>query len=415
VLLQASLGRFHGLAKCQIEPVQLIKWLGFMLDSVCQRFEVGTSELEKLKNFLRFVLSKPAVSARDLAQVAGKIISLSPAVAPAALYTRSFFQAIKRHTSWDALLPNPAEVREALAFWFENLDRFNGRPWWPQPVTLRMEVDASGIGYRGLLSVPSSPPLRFQGTFSPNQAAGSSTLREVFGYVGAVGVAAESFPSLLSDSSILVTGDNQGAVSCINNLMSPVPAVNEALRDLFWISLELHRDVLARWVPRENLAAADALSREPGASDWGIQTDLYANICKRFCVQPAVDIFASDIHHQAPEFCSRNFVPRCIAIDAFRQDWADLLQGRTSWLFPPNRAVSQALSMIKKYRVNTLLVMPIGNASNEAIRLHQLSADVRGPFTILRSANSCTASLRVPAATLNPAFLVLGVYHIVWT
>jgi hypothetical protein len=223
VLLQASLGGFHGLAKCQIEQVQLIKWLGFMLDSVRQRFEVGTSKLEKLKDFLRFVLSKPAVSARDLAQVAGKIISLSPAVAPAALYTRSFFQAIKGHTSWDALYPNPAEVTEALAFWLENLDRFNGRPWWPQPVTLRVEVDASEIGYGDLLSVPSLPPLRFQSTFSPDQAAGSSTLREVLGYVGAVGVAAKSFPSLLSDSSILMTGNNQGAVSLHQQPEEPCP------------------------------------------------------------------------------------------------------------------------------------------------------------------------------------------------
>jgi hypothetical protein len=78
VLLQASLGGFHGLTKCQIEPVQLIKWLGFMLDSVCQQFEVGAQKLEKLKDFLRFILSKQAISARDLAQIAGKIISLSP-------------------------------------------------------------------------------------------------------------------------------------------------------------------------------------------------------------------------------------------------------------------------------------------------------------------------------------------------
>jgi hypothetical protein len=415
VLLQASLGGFHGLAKCQIEPVQLIKWLGFMLDLVRERFEVGAQKLDKLKDFLRSILSKKAVSARDLAQVAGKIISLSPAVAPAALYTRSFFQAITGHTSWDALFPNPAEVREALTFWLDNLDRFNGRPWWPEPISLRVEVDASGVGFGGVLSAPSSPPLSFQGTFSPDQAAGSSTLREVLGYVGAVGVAAESFPSLLLGASILVTGNNQGAVSCINNFRSPVPAINEALRDLFRIRSELHCDVLARWVPRENLAAADALSREPDASDWGIQAGLYANICKRFGVQPAVDIFASDIHHQAPEFCSRIFVPGCKAIDAFRQDWAELLQSRTAWVFPPNRAVSQSLSLIEQHKVDALLVMPLSVASNEAIQLSQLKAVVQGPFTIPRAADSCTASMRVPATTLNPAFLGLRVFHIVWT
>jgi hypothetical protein len=215
VLLQSSLGAFHGLAKCQIEPVLVIKWLGFMLDSERERFEVGQQKLEKLKDFLRHILSKPFVSARDLAQVAGKIISLSLAVAPAALYSRAFFQAIQGSLSRDALFPNPAEVRSTLEFWLENLDRFNGRPWWPQPVNLRVEVDASGVGFGGLLSVSPHPPLTFQGAFTPTQAAGSSTLREVLGHVGAVKVAAATHPDILLGSSVLVTGDNQGAVACI--------------------------------------------------------------------------------------------------------------------------------------------------------------------------------------------------------
>jgi hypothetical protein len=136
VLLQSALGGFHGLAKCQIEPVLIIKWLGFMIDSVHERFKVGTPKLDKLKFCLSETLAKQTVSARDLAQIAGKIISLSPAVAPACLYTRAFFQAIQGSLSWDALFPNPAEVRSTLQFWFDNLDSFNGRPWWPRPVTL---------------------------------------------------------------------------------------------------------------------------------------------------------------------------------------------------------------------------------------------------------------------------------------
>lgn len=128
VLLQSVLGAYHGLAKCQIDPVLIIKWLGFLLDSSNERFEVAPSKIEKLKNCLQSVLAKQSVSARDLAQVAGKIISLSPAVAPAALYSRAFFQAIKGNTSWDALFPNPVEVRQTLQFWLDNLDIFNGRP-----------------------------------------------------------------------------------------------------------------------------------------------------------------------------------------------------------------------------------------------------------------------------------------------
>lgn len=110
----------------------------------------------------------------------------------------------------------------------------------------------------------------------------------------------------------------------------------------------------------EGLAAADALSQEPDAFDWGIPPGLYANMCKRFGVQPAVDIFASDIHHQAPEFRSRIFVPRCSLNRCFlkRLGRLELLQGRTAWVFLPNRAVSQSLSLIERHRVNVLLVMP---------------------------------------------------------
>jgi hypothetical protein len=165
VLLQAALGGYHGLAKCQIDPVLQIKWLGFMIDSIQERFEVGKPKVEKLKDFLRSVLSRSTVSARDLAQVAGKIISLSPAVVPAALYSRAFFQAIKGSVSWDTLFPNPSEVWETLEFWLINLDRYNGRPWWTQPISLRAEVDASGVGFGGTLSAPSLPPQVFQALF----------------------------------------------------------------------------------------------------------------------------------------------------------------------------------------------------------------------------------------------------------
>jgi hypothetical protein len=160
VLLQAVLGAYHGLAKCQIDPVLLIKWLAFMVDFPNERFQVGGPKVDKLKDVLRLTLAKQSVSARDLAQVAGKIISLSPAVAPAALYSRAFFQAIKESVSWNALFCNLEEVHQTLLFWLDNLNSVNGRPWWPRPVALQTIVDASGVGFGGTLS---APPLSVSG------------------------------------------------------------------------------------------------------------------------------------------------------------------------------------------------------------------------------------------------------------
>jgi hypothetical protein len=194
-----------------------------------------------------------------------------------------------------------------------------------------------------------------------------------------------------------------------------VPLINEALRDLFHVSSELHCDVLVRWVPRETLSEADALSREPDATDWGIQPDLFAQICKRFDVKPSVDLFGSDSHHTATGFVSKVYVPGCIAVNAFRQEWDALAQGGVAWVFPPTRAVSQALSQIERQHIDALIVMPASPASNEFIQLHRMHAKIRGPFTIPRIVDSIRPSMRVPANTLNPAFLGLGVYRISWS
>jgi hypothetical protein len=151
----------------------------------------------------------------------------------------------------------------------------------------------------------------------------------VLGYVGAVSLAVETYPSELAGSSILVIGDNQGAVSCINNLRSPVAEINQALRELFAISSRLRCNVQAQWVSQEELAAAGALSREADASDWGLDRGLYGRICRKFNTVPSVDLFASDTHHMTDEFFSKSCTPGCTDVDAYRVNWAKLMQGVT--------------------------------------------------------------------------------------
>lgn len=415
VLLQWALGAFHSLPKCQFTPVQCLDWLGFQVDSRAQRFEVSALKLAKVKLALETLLDANRVSARDLARVAGKIISLSPAVAPAALYSRSFFEAITGKTSWDSVFPNPLAVQETAQFWLANLDRFNGRAWWPHPVRLTASVDASGVGFGGIISLPDGSDAPFNGTFSELQGGASSTLRELTGYVATVELAASRFPALLRGASILLTGDNQGAIAALNNLRSPVAAMNAQLRHLFDLSIELGCSVQGVWVPREQLTEADAISREPDASDWGISPALFAQICKRFRVVPSWDLFASDTHHTSGKFISKLFSPGCAAAQAFTLHWGQLVGSETAWVFPPLRAISAALSALERYRINALVVLPNSSTAIERIQLHDMQGVVvSGPFTIPRIASSCIPSLRVPANTLNPAFVGLQVRLLTW-
>jgi hypothetical protein len=117
VLFFAALGAFMGLAKCNLDPQLLLKWLGFMVDSQDQSFRVGESKIIKLKQLLEETIARPESSPRKVAELAGKILAVSPAVMPAALFSRGFYSALKGKSSWDEIFPTPQTVKEAAEFW----------------------------------------------------------------------------------------------------------------------------------------------------------------------------------------------------------------------------------------------------------------------------------------------------------
>lgn len=416
VRLLGALGAYLGLPKCHLTPAQICQWLGFIIDSVQQRFLLSPSRVAKLKRQLQALFEAPVVSARDLASVAGRIVSASPAVLPASLLSRPFFQALTGRLSWDDLFPNRMALQETALFWLRNLDRFNGRPWFPLPVALEASADASGIGYGGELTIFGSAPLTFRGTFSPEFAAASSTAREVAGYVAATQTAVQAGGGRLKGASLLITGDNQAAVACINNLRSSRPEIHQLLRRLFDLCVHAECGVQARWQPRELLSRADELSKEPDASDWGLAPELVRAICARFGVTPDVDLFASHMHHVAATFVFKYFEPGCTSVQAMALDWRLLCKrDQTAWLFPPQNLVNQALVKLCSSRINAIVVLRYREDSNLAVLLKDLGqARISASFEIPRSSSSCRPSLRVPDKAINPAFTGLTAIYIQW-
>jgi hypothetical protein len=307
-------------------------------------------------------------------------------------------------------------VAEAAGFWLKNLDRFNGRNWWPKAIAVQASVDASAVGYGGFTKVGSEPLVSFTGTFSTEERGQSSTAHEVRGYAAALETAAQRFPETIRNASILLEGDNQGAISALDHFRSPVSEINQVLRGVFQLCCDKQLDVVAKWIPRDNLTEADALSRLSDPSGWGLSASELWKVFEHFKCRPMVDIFASDVHHVADRFITRFFTPGCFAFDATRQDWSVILQASdVVWVFPPHRQISTALSMIEKFRMKTLVCLPIKAGSNEIIQLHPMKgAAISHPCLVPRHVDSCVPSARVPPGTSNPALLELGVVHVTW-
>jgi hypothetical protein len=128
-----------------------------------EEFRVSLKKLEKVLAALAQLLSSSTVSPRQLAAVAGKLISLAPAVLPASLYSRKFFQAIQRKISWDQIFPTTDSVRKEAQEWIDNLPNWNGRKWHAQPISVAASSEASDFGFGGQILLPEGQRIPFRG------------------------------------------------------------------------------------------------------------------------------------------------------------------------------------------------------------------------------------------------------------
>jgi hypothetical protein len=245
----------------------------------------------------------------------------------------------------------------------------------------------------------------------------SSTAREMLGFFRILQQAAAQLPNLLKGSAVLVIGDNQGAVSALNQFRSSARDIAATLRIIFELCSSLDFDVIAQWKPREELAREDALNRFPDASNWGLAPAVRDLISRRFGT-PSIDLFASDLWHVAQSFVTPRFMPGCIAVDALRSDWRTLIPADgLAWIFPPVRAIPQAIQIIGEFRTNAIVIVPEATTTKWWIELHAMGSGARleGPLDLDRSTNTCISSRRVPQGTLNPALFKLKAYKITWT
>jgi hypothetical protein len=90
-------------------------------------------------------------------------------------------------------------------------------------------------------------------------------------------------------------------------MRSSVPMICLALKKALELCAALNFDITARWIPRRENEAADALSRESDASDWGIEKGVLQTLLDHFGLQIAINIYRT---HRTPitsaviSFCS---------------------------------------------------------------------------------------------------------------
>lgn len=129
-------------------------------------FRVSDKKTDKVKAALKLFLESETTTPRQLAAVAGKLISLSPAFLPASLYSQTLFEAIQGKLSWDEIFPTSEAVRDTLEQWMVNLLAWNGRHWYAQPISQTVSSDALDFGFGGLVVLPDEKKIPVSGSLT---------------------------------------------------------------------------------------------------------------------------------------------------------------------------------------------------------------------------------------------------------
>ena len=145
-----SAGFVINMEKSQWDLSVRIEWLGFLIDLDNGEFTVPEHKISSLNSKLLEVTKAQLMTARQLASVVGKIISMSLASGPVIrLMTHNLHAVLNNKTTWCQKLALTPEVLQELRFWLDEVSKFNGQHIWPKPSAVRVvysDASASGDG-----------------------------------------------------------------------------------------------------------------------------------------------------------------------------------------------------------------------------------------------------------------------------
>ncbi|KAK3755828.1 hypothetical protein QZH41_003458 [Actinostola sp. cb2023] len=251
--------------------MQVGEWLGFIINTVAMQFQVPAKKLSKLKGLLDVAILDGYLSIRQLAKIAGSVISLTLAVGPICrLFTRQMYFTIEsRSGGWDQVISLYPALVEELRFWLGNLDNFNGYAIRPPPLASTVIfTDASDVAFGGFSASLDDTAVR--GMWTSEDATQSSTYHEL----KAIYYVLLSYAVQLKCRRVVVKTDNQGAARIIS-VGSSKAHLQRLAFDIFQLCFTHGIVLLPQWIPRCLNERADMLSRFIDPDDWSLHPSVF--------------------------------------------------------------------------------------------------------------------------------------------
>ena len=369
-------------AKSSFEPSQREEFIGYQVSTALPAGSIQLSESRWIKLVAavdRFKL-KSAVCARDIARVAGYIVSARPVFDPMALlFTREMYvwvQGMVDSRGWDWRAGKSEGLQTELLVWAAHLAEWKVRPLFnvtAEPDML-MAQDASDRAVGGFVgSIESvSDQVEPKGRvievchpviasclegfalLPPWERCQSSTYRELW----AVWFMFSTFAERLRGCVVRVQVDNQAVYYLAIKGKSSVTVLHELLVKVFWLCKAYGIKWEVVWVPREWNQVADDISKWYDPDDWCLNPHHWAVVCARFGPFDC-DCFASSATALMPCYCAVNWCPGVWYVDCFTRSWS----AGVRWWNPNPRDVGRVLLKVLRDGAVGSLLLPVWPAA----------------------------------------------------
>ena len=347
--LLENLGFLINYAKSELEPSQIMRFLGFVVNTITMQLLLPKEKVAQTVKEAQTLLRTNKATARQLAHLIGLFTSTLPAILPAPLHYRGLQDlkhAILRRSGFDMSLLLTAEAREDLEWWIRNLHLVNGRGLVREQPSMAMETDASLAGWGAVCQDQT-----IGGPWTTEEKLLHINCLELLGAKFAV----QAFAKDKQNVVIQLHLDNTTAIAYINHMGGTRSTMLCSMARALWDwCLQRHIFLVASHIPGRINVEADHLSRTvTDRHDWQLNPTVFQEL-NSLWGPLEVDLFATRITRQVTRFYSWKPDPLAEATDAFRQNWS----GLKGFANPPWGLVGRCLQHVLQEEATIVLVTP---------------------------------------------------------
>jgi hypothetical protein len=352
--LLSKLGFEINTKKSLLHPTRQLRFLGFDIDTKHMSLHLPSDKARVIRRDISKSLSANTISIRALSSLIGKLNAVTQAILPARLQHRYLLQdkiqALRSGLHYDQVISLSQASKDELQWWLDNLKSWNGRSLLTEQAVHTLTTDASQAGWGAFTDSTCT-----NGAWTDQELNLSINARELL----AVEYGLRSLLPQVHNQTVQVLSDNITTIAHINKMGGThSPPLLHITKRLWLFCLKKRIFLQASYIPGVSNQVADRLSRENTSdmNDWQLHPKVFRKLYQ--VMGPfTVDLFASRVTAQLPQFVSWKPDPYALATDAFSISWTH--QFNNGYANPPFCLIEQVLHKVIQDHSTIVLIAPL--------------------------------------------------------